>query len=81
MYTKYQYSVTDNYKPSLDFWKFLVHIILKPSMQYYANQELQTCKLGLEKQREPEIKLSTFAGYTESKGIPEKYLHFFYQLC
>ena len=25
--------------------------MLKPSMQYCANQELQTCKLGLERQR------------------------------
>ena len=25
------------YKPSLDIWKFLVHIMLKPSMQYFKH--------------------------------------------
>ena len=50
-------------------------------MQYYSNQEFQTCKPGLVKAEEPEIKLPTFTGYTESKGIPEKYIHLFYQLC
>ena len=29
--------MTDNYKPSLDFWKFLVHIMLKPSMQDFKH--------------------------------------------
>ena len=31
-------------------------------------------KLGLEKEKETEIKLPTFAGYREKLGIPEKHL-------
>ena len=36
--------------------------ILHARLQYYANQELQMSKLGLEKEEELEIKLPTFAG-------------------
>ena len=29
-------------KPSLDIWKFLIHIILKPSMQYFKHDLIST---------------------------------------
>ena len=35
-------------------------------------KKFQTSKLGLEKAEEAEIKLPTFTGSKESKGIPEK---------
>ena len=36
--------------------------ILHARLQDYANQNFQMSKLGLEKEEEPEIKLTTFAG-------------------
>ena len=44
-------------------------------------ENFQMFKLGLEKTEEPEIKLPTFTGSTESKGIPEKHLPLFRWLC
>ena len=39
-----------------------------------GTENFQTCKLDLEKEEEPKIKLSTLVDHRESKGIPEKYL-------
>ena len=36
--------------------------ILQARLQQYTNQELTDVQLGLEKAKEPEIKLSTFIG-------------------
>ena len=53
--------------------------ILHVSLQHFLNQELPMSKLGLEKEKETEIKLPTFAGYREKLGIPEKHLCLFLQ--
>ena len=58
----------------------LVRSCLKSCILGFAimqNKNFQMSKLGLEKEEELEIKLPTFAGYRESKGISEKHFSLF----
>ena len=50
--------------------------ILQARLQQYMNQEFQMLKLDLEKAKEPEVQLPTFAGSLnlELKRVPEKHL-------
>ena len=52
--------------------------ILQASLQQYVNCELSDVQAGFRKGREPEIKLPTCAGSSNSKRIPEKHLLLFY---
>ena len=52
--------------------------ILQASLQQYVNCELSDVQAGFRKGREPEIKLPTSAGSSNSKRIPEKHLLLFY---
>ena len=52
--------------------------ILQARLQHYVNQELPDVQVGFRKGREPEIKLPTFTGHRETKGIPEKHLPLFH---
>ena len=48
--------------------------ILQGRLQWYLNWEIPVYKLGFKRAEEPEIKLSTFIGHGESKGILRKLL-------
>ena len=52
--------------------------ILQARLQQYVNCELSDVQAGFRKGREPEIKLPTSAGSSNSKRIPEKHLLLFY---
>ena len=48
--------------------------ILRGRLQQYMNYELPDIQVDLEKAEESEIKLQTFIGHRERKGISEKHL-------
>ena len=55
--------------------------ILQAKLQFNSSMctvNFQMFKLVLEKAEEPEIKLSTFAGSSKSKRVPEKHLFLLY---
>ena len=54
---------------------------LQARLQQYMNRELPDDQAGFRKAEEPEIKLSTSAGWSKNKIVPEKYLFLLYWLC
>ena len=52
--------------------------ILQARLQQYMNMNFQMFKLVLEKAEEPEIKLSTSAGSSKNRRVPEKHLFLLY---
>ena len=52
--------------------------VLHARLQHCENQELPDVQAGFRNKEKPEIKLPTFIGSIESKGIPEKHLPLFH---
>ena len=52
--------------------------ILQARLQQYMNMNFQMFKLVLEKAEDPEIKLSTSAGSSKNRRVPEKHLFLLY---
>ena len=55
--------------------------ILQTRLQQNMNMNFHIFRLDLEKAQEAGVKLPTFIGSWESKGIPEKHLLLFHGLC
>ena len=55
--------------------------ILQARLQQYMKQELPDVQAGLEKAKEPEIKLPPYIDHRKRKIIPEKYLLLLHWLC
>ena len=55
--------------------------ILQARLQHYANEELPDVQGGFRKGRGTRDQIANSLDYRESKGISEKHLFLFHQLC